>query len=137
MPSVPLETIGEKLREARTRNGYSVEQISKLITVARKNIELIEEGISPDLPEPYVRGIVRLYARQVGLTVEDPAEARPEPRPDPREAVPVFQERPAHRPELRLQHPADLLGQLRAVGAGQFHRATRVGVGVAGQTGHE
>ena len=98
MPSVPLETIGEKLREARTRNGYSVEQISKLITVARKNIELIEEGISPDLPEPYVRGIVRLYARQVGLTVEDPAEARPEPRPDPREAVPVFQERPAHRP---------------------------------------
>ncbi len=94
MPSVPLEAIGEKLREARLRKGYSVEQISKLITVPRKNIELIEEGISPGLPEPYVRGIIRLYAGQVGLIVEDPGEARPVAR----EEVPVFAETPVHRP---------------------------------------
>jgi len=90
MPSVPLETIGEKLREARLRKGYSVDQIAKLITVARKNIELIEEGISPGLPEPYVRGIIRLYAREVGLTVEEPGEASDE--------VPLAPERPVHRP---------------------------------------
>jgi transcriptional regulator with XRE-family HTH domain len=94
MQPVSLESIGAKLREARTRKGYSVDQISKLISVARKNIELIEEGISPGLPEPYVRGIVTLYARQVGLTVEEPAEAHPPVRAE----VPVFVDRPPRRP---------------------------------------
>lgn len=73
-PSTPTRSLntkstGEILRTARLKSGYSVDQISQQINVRPSMIKAIEEGKFYGLTDPlYLKGFIRTYAKQVGLT---------------------------------------------------------------------
>lgn len=71
MTLTQLSSIGGRLRQARLSQGRSIEEIAAGFNVNRSFIDQIEQGIVPALPEPYVRGIIAMYARKVGVNLEE------------------------------------------------------------------
>jgi len=69
----PAESLGERFRHARVAQGLSLETLSAQLKITPRKITAIEEGRFADLPQgPYLRGIIRNYAKALQL---DPAAA--------------------------------------------------------------
>jgi cytoskeletal protein RodZ len=60
--------VGQKLEEARKRKGVSVREVSESTKIRGDYLSAIETGnYDIKLPEVYLRGFVRLYAKFLGL----------------------------------------------------------------------
>ena len=65
--------LGETLQQARHARGISLDEAERDTRIVRHYLEALEQGDFYSLPEPTVtRGLLRLYARYLGL---DPDEA--------------------------------------------------------------
>ena len=98
-PSLDTETgesqrrPGHELRVAREQAGLEPETIAGRLRIARSQLEALERDDYAQLPPPtYVRGYLRIYAREVGLDPDDMVAAydasdapgvEPQIRPDP------------------------------------------------------
>ncbi len=71
MTAARLIPIGAALREARLRQGLSLEEIAAGINLNAKFLDQIERGIQPPLPEPYVKGILQSFAARVGVKLDE------------------------------------------------------------------
>jgi cytoskeleton protein RodZ len=69
MNSEPLApTAGAVLASARARSGLSLQDVATRTRISRTTLEAIEGERWSELPgEAYVRGFVKIYAREVGL----------------------------------------------------------------------
>lgn len=64
--------LGALLREARERQGITLEQVEKVTRIRRVFLEALEEERFADLPgEAYAKGFVRNYALFLGLNPEE------------------------------------------------------------------
>lgn len=64
---------GTLLAAARIRHGLSLSEIASRTRIARHLLEALESERWSELPAPvYVRGFIRLYAREVGLDPRAP-----------------------------------------------------------------
>ena len=73
LPDAPRESLGMRLRNARTAQGLSLETLSAQLKITPRKITAIEDERYSELPAgPYRRGIIRNYAKALGL---DPAAA--------------------------------------------------------------
>lgn len=60
--------VGQKLEEARKRKGVSLREVSESTKIRGDYLSAIESGnLEINLPEVYLRGFVRLYAKFLGL----------------------------------------------------------------------
>lgn len=67
-----MESVGQRLREARESKGLSIEEISKMTKLSEKSLIALENNRYEELPAPtYIKGFLKLYAQSVGL---DPAK---------------------------------------------------------------
>ncbi|WP_297444980.1 helix-turn-helix transcriptional regulator [Acidiferrobacter sp.] len=68
---------GARLRAARERAGWSVEQVAQRLRLSPAQIVALESGRREDLPPAaYVRGYLRSYAQLLGLDPQEFAKAR-------------------------------------------------------------
>ena len=68
---------GERLRLARERAGWTVEQVALRLRLAPHQVTALETGRREDLPPAaYVRGYLRSYAQLLGLDPQEFAKAR-------------------------------------------------------------
>ncbi len=68
---------GERLRAARERAGWTVEQVALRLRLAPTQVRALETGRREDLPPAaYVRGYLRSYAQLLGLDPQEFAKAR-------------------------------------------------------------
>ncbi len=67
-----MESIGEKLRLAREKNNYTIEQISRETHVAKRFLKALEDEDFSAFPgETYAMGFLRNYAEYLGLNAEE------------------------------------------------------------------
>ena len=60
--------VGQKLEEARKRKGVSLREVSESTKIRGDYLSAIESGnVKINLPEVYLRGFVRLYAKFLDL----------------------------------------------------------------------
>jgi cytoskeleton protein RodZ len=68
-----MTSVGEFLRELRTRRGVSLDEIARKTRVAPRYLEALEADSLEDLPAPvFIRGFIRAYCQALG---ESPNEA--------------------------------------------------------------
>ncbi|MBL1273537.1 MAG: cytoskeleton protein RodZ [Marinobacter maritimus] len=68
-PTVLTETVGQQLKKAREKNGLSVSEIADAQHLRNGIIQAIENGDYGQIDsELFLKGYVRAYARQVGLS---------------------------------------------------------------------
>jgi cytoskeleton protein RodZ len=68
-----MTSVGEFLRELRTRRGVSLDEIARKTRVAQRYLEALEADAFEDLPAPvFIRGFIRAYCQALG---ESPHEA--------------------------------------------------------------
>lgn len=81
--------IGEKLKQARTHQKITLDDIASSTRINRSFLSDIEDGKVPDVPPTYLRAFLRTFSEYVGL---DPAPilkeyfAEPPPPPPPPQA---------------------------------------------------
>lgn len=77
-----LEIIGQQLKEAREKKGYSLNYVAEITRINLGVLRSIEEGKVEHSPGPvFVRGFIRTYAKLVGLdenTIQDEINSIPE-----------------------------------------------------------
>lgn len=57
-----------KLKEAREKAGYTIEEVSDILKIRKKYIVDLEEGILEDMPgEVYIKGYTKVYYEFLGL----------------------------------------------------------------------
>lgn len=67
-PADPAAALGEVLRQARSRKGFSIGEVAERLKLSARQVEALEQGVYHGLPEPvFVRGFLRSYARLLGL----------------------------------------------------------------------
>jgi cytoskeleton protein RodZ len=67
-----MESIGEKLRSAREKNNYTIEQIARDTHVAKRFLKALEDEDFSVFPgETYAMGFLRNYAEYLGLNAEE------------------------------------------------------------------
>jgi cytoskeleton protein RodZ len=67
-----MESLGEKLRQAREAHGYSIEQVARDTHISRQYLEALELENFAILPgDTYVVGFLRNYAEYLGLNPEE------------------------------------------------------------------
>ena len=67
-----METLGDYLREERQKQGKTLEQIAQKTRISRSTLQAIEDNRDELLPPAlHVRGFLKLYARELGLNMED------------------------------------------------------------------
>ena len=67
-----MESIGEKLRTARSQKGYSLEQVARDTHIAKRFIEALESEDFDIFPgEPYLLGFLRTYSEFLGLDSQE------------------------------------------------------------------
>ncbi len=67
-----MESIGDKLRLAREKNNYTIEQISRDTHVAKRFLKALEDEDFSVFPgETYAMGFLRNYAEYLGLNAEE------------------------------------------------------------------
>jgi len=67
-----MESLGRKLREAREKHNYNLEQVARDTHISKQYIEALEEesfGVIPG--DTYVVGFLRNYAEYLGLNPEE------------------------------------------------------------------
>lgn len=63
-----MKQLSQVLRERRTEQGHSLEQVSKELKIKEEFLEAIEEGRYKDLPsDTYAAGFVKNYAEYLGI----------------------------------------------------------------------
>lgn len=76
MAGEQASTIGAQLRQAREARGLSLSQVAAETRISERHLELIESGDFDELPgRTYAIGFAKNYARIVGLSQSDTAEA--------------------------------------------------------------
>lgn len=63
MPTGP----GDVLRQKRQQSGIGLEQVAKEIRIRLEHLEAIESGDTQHIPQVYLNGYIRSYARYLGL----------------------------------------------------------------------
>lgn len=67
-----MESIGEKLRTAREKNNFTIEQIARDTHVAKRFLKALEDEDFSVFPgETYAMGFLRNYAEYLGLNAEE------------------------------------------------------------------
>ncbi|QQO09715.1 helix-turn-helix domain-containing protein [Breznakiella homolactica] len=67
-----MESLGEKLRNARESKGYSFDHVGRETNIARRYLEALEaEDFSKFPGEPYILGFLRNYGEYLGLDVQE------------------------------------------------------------------
>lgn len=67
-----IQTLGEKLEEARKSSSLSIEEISKRTNIQKKYLEFLEKGKYNELPaDVYVAGYLKTYADCFGLDFQE------------------------------------------------------------------
>jgi cytoskeletal protein RodZ len=67
-----VDSLGEKLRQARAEKGCSLEQVSRDTNIAPRYLEALEgEDFSCFPGEPYILGFLRNYSEYLGLDVQE------------------------------------------------------------------
>jgi cytoskeleton protein RodZ len=67
-----MESIGEKLRLAREKNNYTIEQVARDTHVAKRFLKALEDEDFATFPgETYAMGFLRNYAEYLGLNAEE------------------------------------------------------------------
>jgi len=66
-----MKAFGEHLVRAREAAGLTLDDIHQRTRISRKNLQLLEAGDFPSIPQTYVRAFVREYARNVGLDEDE------------------------------------------------------------------
>jgi cytoskeleton protein RodZ len=97
-----MESVGHKLREARTRLGLTLEQVSADTRIALKNLRAIESDDLSSINSPffyrsYVRqfaSVVKLDYETIASAVQQAAGTMPEPVLPGQEDAPVIHVRP-------------------------------------------
>ena len=82
-----MESVGSKLREARTKLGLTLEQVSAKTRISTRNLQALEEDDLSGIPSPFFyRSYVRQFAGQLKLdyaaladAVQQAATKMPEP----------------------------------------------------------
>ena len=65
-----MQTIGERLEEARKRKGISIREAAETTKIRGDYLQKFEaNSFAIDLPPLYIRGFVRTYARFLELVV--------------------------------------------------------------------
>ena len=67
-----MESLGQKLREAREKHNYNLEQVARDTNISKSYLEALEEenfGVIPG--DTYVLGFLRNYAEYLGLNPEE------------------------------------------------------------------
>src|SRR4030042_2980202 len=62
-----MRTVGEILKEARTKKELTFSEIEKAIKIRKRVLELLEEGDWSSLAPTYAKGLLRNYALYLGL----------------------------------------------------------------------
>lgn len=74
-----METLGDYLREERQKQGKTLEQIAQKTRINRSTLQAIEDNRDELLPSAlHVRGFLKLYARELGLNMEDILARQPQ-----------------------------------------------------------
>jgi cytoskeletal protein RodZ len=67
-----VESLGEKLKTAREKKGYTFEQVMKDTNIAQRYLEALEsENFSQFPGEPYLLGFLRNYSEYLGLDSQE------------------------------------------------------------------
>jgi cytoskeleton protein RodZ len=67
-----MESLGRKLREAREKHNYSVEQVARDTNISRSYLEALEEENFAVIPgDTYVLGFLRNYSEYLGLNPDE------------------------------------------------------------------
>lgn len=67
-----METLGDYLREERQKQGKTLEQIAQKTRISRSTLQAFEDNRDELLPPAlHVRGFLKLYARELGVNMED------------------------------------------------------------------
>ena len=100
-----MESLGRKLREAREKHNYNLEQIARDTNISKSYLEALEEenfGVIPG--DTYVLGFLRNYGEYLGLNPEELVglyrNLRIQEQPMPMSEL--LQGRPRGRPRSRL-----------------------------------
>jgi cytoskeleton protein RodZ len=116
-----MESLGRKLREAREKHNYNLEQIARDTNISKSYLEALEEenfGVIPG--DTYVLGFLRNYGEYLGLNGEELVglyrNLRIQEQPMPMSEL--LQGRPRGRPRSRLL--ALILAIVVVAGVGVF-----------------
>ena len=94
-----LKELGTLFREERVRQGLSVEEVMDRTKISKRVLLGLEEGRAEDLPHAvYAKGLIRNYARLLGLDEEGLCRHFSEFHPDLRAPMEVEQEIDASMP---------------------------------------
>ena len=100
-----MESLGRKLREAREKHNYNLEQIARDTNISKSYLEALEEenfGVIPG--DTYVLGFLRNYGEYLGLNPEELVglyrNLRIQEQPMPMSEL--LQGRPRARPRSRV-----------------------------------
>jgi cytoskeletal protein RodZ len=67
-----VDSLGEKLRQAREEKGCTLEQVSRDTNIATRYLQALETEDFSDFPgEPYILGFLRNYSEYLGLDVQE------------------------------------------------------------------
>lgn len=67
-----MKDIGLRLKEAREKKGFSVQDVSVAIKINSKTLQAIEDGDFTQLPaKPFLRGFVQTYSKYLDLNVDE------------------------------------------------------------------
>lgn len=70
-----FDDIGQYLKNARTKKGMTLEEVSRRTKVLLTILKELEKGNLPALPDKtYIKGFVRAYAKEVGLNINNATE---------------------------------------------------------------
>lgn len=83
-----MPEVGARLRQAREERGLSLQEVERATRIRRALLQALEEDRRGDLPEVYWRGLLRNYAKFLGL----------DPEPLLKEWAPPSTEEPVHIP---------------------------------------
>ncbi|KRO16772.1 helix-turn-helix domain-containing protein [Lacticaseibacillus saniviri] len=102
-----MDEIGQKLREARTEKGYTIDDLQQITKIQKRYLIAIEEGRFDALPgDFYVRAFIKQYAQTVGLDGDALLNEFQEDVPAPQQQ-PEATEQPAEKSYSRLSRSGD------------------------------
>ncbi|MDR2134999.1 MAG: helix-turn-helix domain-containing protein [Treponema sp.] len=120
-----MDSLGEKLRQAREEKGCSIEQVSRDTNIAARYLEALEaEDFSGFPGEPYILGFLRNYSEYLGLDAQEQL-SRYRSLKIQEQPVPVEQLLHSPVPVRKIVITAAILLLLLGAGGGAYYFATR------------
>ena len=66
-----MENLFEEYKKIRIRKKITLEQITKKTRISKEYLEKIERGDLEFLPYPYVKGFIKVYAKYIGINLQE------------------------------------------------------------------